>query len=82
MWGGVQCTRTCLLQQPCHVRAVPTRSYDVSPPGGPGVLASFLWADDALRLMDQASLGPQLALPEWGAALGALASHVGWRSER
>ncbi|KAI7837241.1 hypothetical protein COHA_008929 [Chlorella ohadii] len=27
--------------------------YDVSPPNGPGALASFLWADDALDLMAQ-----------------------------
>ncbi|KAI7839402.1 hypothetical protein COHA_006803 [Chlorella ohadii] len=27
--------------------------FDVSPPGGPGVLASFLWSDDALSLLAQ-----------------------------
>lgn len=27
--------------------------FDVSPPGGPGVLASFLWNDDAFELMSQ-----------------------------
>ena len=27
--------------------------YDVSPPGGPGVLASFLWNDDAFELLNK-----------------------------
>lgn len=31
--------------------------YDVSPPGGPGVLASFLWNDDAFELLNKVSEG-------------------------
>ncbi|PRW57779.1 Amine oxidase [flavin-containing] [Chlorella sorokiniana] len=44
--------------------------YDVSPPNGPGALASFLWADDALDLMAQ---GPEAVkrtvLSAWAAYL-------------
>ncbi|KAL4441816.1 hypothetical protein ABPG77_003732 [Micractinium sp. CCAP 211/92] len=36
--------------------------YDVSPPGGPGVLASFLWADNALDLMAKASCAGRQAV--------------------
>lgn len=66
-------------------------SYDVSPPEGPGVLASFLWADDALDLMAQ---GPeavqQQVLAAWADYLGCpeVATHainfhaVDWPSEQ
>lgn len=65
--------------------------YDVSPPEGPGVLASFLWADDALDLMAQ---GPeavqQQVLAAWADYLGCpeVATHainfhaVDWPSEQ
>lgn len=65
--------------------------YDVSPPGGPGVLASFLWADDALEVMAQSpevvrqtvlsAFADYLDCPE--VATQAIAFHaVDWPSEQ
>lgn len=46
--------------------------FDVSPPGGPGVLASFLWNDDAFELLNK---GPEVVqktiLKTWAGFLGS-----------
>lgn len=39
--------------------------YDVSPPGGPGVLASFLWNDDAFELLSKVGAQAHRRMGGW-----------------
>lgn len=44
--------------------------YDVSPPGGPGVLASFLWNDDAFELLNKGeAVARETILNTWASFL-------------